>query len=117
MVEACPRCGLLGYRSVERRHNRYYVYFIHVDPDTKKMRKCYAGPADGYDYVERMHSLNLDNLDDVDYYDVALNAITKYILRAEKEVSERQHLREEHLRKLKRLIEILLIASSRLIEQ
>ena len=117
MVEACPRCGLLGYRSVERRHSRYYVYFIHVDPDTKKMRKCYVGPADGYDYVERMHSLNLDNLDDVDYYDVALNAIAKYILKAEKEIEERQHLREEHLRKVKRLIEILEEAMRRLMKQ
>ncbi|MEM4952206.1 MAG: hypothetical protein QXV81_08100 [Ignisphaera sp.] len=117
MVEACPRCGLLGYRSVERRHNRYYIYFIHIDTSTKKIRKCYIGPADGYDYVERIHALNLDNLDNINYYDVALNALIKYILKAEKEIEERQHLREEHLRKIRHLMEILEKAIERLAKQ
>ena len=52
--KVCPRCG----RPIDwvERHKvktgvnsyRYYVLAVHVDKDTKKRRKCYLGPLEGY---------------------------------------------------------------------
>ncbi|MEM4976044.1 MAG: hypothetical protein QXT64_01825 [Desulfurococcaceae archaeon] len=72
-MEICPRCGATGYRSVEKRGNRKYIYYIHKFGE--KRRKCYIGPIDGYNHAEKLHSLDLDNLESVDYIEVASNAI------------------------------------------
>ncbi|MEM2863361.1 MAG: hypothetical protein QXW20_07625 [Ignisphaera sp.] len=74
-MDVCPRCGLMGTRSVEKRNGRFYVYYVHYVGKSGKLRKCYIGPVEGYRYVEKLHSLALDNLEDVDYIAVALNAL------------------------------------------
>ncbi|MEM1694593.1 MAG: hypothetical protein QW456_10320 [Ignisphaera sp.] len=78
-MDMCPRCGLMGTRSVEKRNGRFYVYYVHYDSKSGKLRKCYIGPVEGYRYVEKLHSLALDNLEDVDYIAVALNALNCFV--------------------------------------
>lgn len=76
----CPRCHRFGYRSIEKRGNRRYIYYIHRD-DAGRRSKCYVGPVGGYSYAERLHMLDLDNLADVDYLQVALNAVDGFARR------------------------------------
>ncbi|MEM4554190.1 MAG: putative integrase [Ignisphaera sp.] len=104
-MSICPRCGSLGYRSVEKRAGRYYVYYIHRDNASGRVRKCYVGPIEGYNHVEKIHSLNLDNLEDVDYIEVARRAIEFYVDRALK----RKNREEEQyaVRELEKLIEFI----------
>ncbi|MEM3399201.1 MAG: putative integrase [Nitrososphaerota archaeon] len=78
----CPRCGKEGYRSVEKRSGRYYVYYIHRNPLNGKIRKCYVGPADLYEHVEILHSLGLKNIESIDYLEVAKRAVELYIERS-----------------------------------
>ncbi|MEM0467974.1 MAG: hypothetical protein QXT27_02090 [Pyrobaculum sp.] len=68
---ACPRCGLPGYRAVELRNGRLYVYYKH--PDAKK--SCYIGPATEYAYVEKFYELDLTNLEQRNYKEIAKRAI------------------------------------------
>ncbi|MEM4535545.1 MAG: putative integrase [Nanopusillaceae archaeon] len=100
----CPRCGGVGYRSVEKRAGRYYVYYIHRDPKTGRVRKCYVGPTVVYDYVEKLHALGLSNIEEVDYVAVARRAVELYVDRALKgKDSERKQVAE----KLEELIEFI----------
>ncbi|MEM3982545.1 MAG: hypothetical protein QXM71_07505 [Thermofilum sp.] len=115
MSEVCPRCGLPGYRSVEKRGGREYVYYIHTSKSGS--RKCYIGPMGRYTYVEHMHVLSLQNIESVDYYEVALNALRNYVRRVEKEMEKRPQLRNELISKIDRLIEILERLKARLIEE
>ncbi|MEM4020314.1 MAG: hypothetical protein QXG57_08820 [Thermofilaceae archaeon] len=117
MGGSCPRCGLPGYRSVEKRGGRHYVYYVHYTPKTKKVRKCYVGPAARYEYVEHMHSLDLDNLESVDYFAVAMNALKNYVRRVEKEAEERPQLKGELLSKVERLIAVLERLREELLEE
>jgi len=103
----CPRCGMSGSRIVEKRGNREYVYYVHYIPELKKKRKCYIGPLSGYVLVERMHTLELDNIETVDYFLVALNALKNYVKRVRKEAEERPQMRNELLAKVNRLLNIL----------
>ncbi|MEM2645415.1 MAG: hypothetical protein QXP03_05015, partial [Desulfurococcaceae archaeon] len=50
----CPRCGNIGYRCVEPRGGREYVYYAHYDPGSKRVRKCYVGPLYSYEHAERL---------------------------------------------------------------
>ncbi|MEM0467931.1 MAG: hypothetical protein QXT27_01870 [Pyrobaculum sp.] len=62
----CPRCGEYGYRYIESRGNRLYIYYRHPG-----RRNCYIGPLEGYEYVERLHQLSLSNLEELDYVALA----------------------------------------------
>ncbi|MEM4964521.1 MAG: hypothetical protein QXT13_10295 [Pyrobaculum sp.] len=48
--ETCPLCGKMGYRIVEKRGDRLYLYYKHFErvDDRKIQRNCYVGPLDGY---------------------------------------------------------------------
>ncbi|MEM4924880.1 MAG: hypothetical protein QXV81_09470 [Ignisphaera sp.] len=100
-MSICPRCLSVGYRSVERRGGRYYVYYIHYDPVSKSRRRCYIGPVEGYSHAEHMHMLDLDNLESVDYLQVALNAVNAYVRRA------RRSGRREAVERLGKLVEYI----------
>ncbi|MEM4976514.1 MAG: hypothetical protein QXT64_04235 [Desulfurococcaceae archaeon] len=102
-MSICPRCGALGYRSVERRGGRYYVYYIHYDPVSKSRRRCYIGPVEGYNHAEHIHMLDLDNLESVDYLKIALNAVNAYVRRARRS----EEARREAVERLSKLVEYI----------
>lgn len=54
-----------------------YIYYEHYSSGVR--RRYSIGPADGYVYVEKIHSLDLDNLNDVDFYEVRLNLLRFFI--------------------------------------
>ena len=62
MVKVCPRCGL-EYSYIERRviGGRVYLYAVHVTRVReggrvkRRVRKCYLGPEDSYEYVSMLH--------------------------------------------------------------
>lgn len=78
-MNVCPRCGQIGYRYVERRGGRKYVYYAHYDPGSGRVRKCYVGPADVYDHAEKLHALGLSNIENVDYIALARRAVELYV--------------------------------------
>jgi len=79
----CPRCGGYGYETRERRGGRYYIFVVHrvrVGRQTK-VRKCYIGPAEGYEHAEQLHGLGLTNVAEQDYLEVAREALERYVAR------------------------------------
>ncbi|MEM4964058.1 MAG: hypothetical protein QXT13_07915 [Pyrobaculum sp.] len=48
--ETCPLCGKMGYRIVEKRGDRLYLYYKHFERVNGKrtQRNCYVGPVSGY---------------------------------------------------------------------
>ena len=40
-----------------RRGERYYLLAVHVDPESKRRRKCYLGPVDGYEHGSITHPM------------------------------------------------------------
>ncbi|MEM1606443.1 MAG: putative integrase [Fervidicoccaceae archaeon] len=101
-MSTCPRCGGVGYRSVEKRGGRYYVYYIHRDNASGRVRKCYVGPVVEYDHAEKLHTLGLSNIEKIDYIAVARRAVELYVSRSLKS-SERARAVEE-LEKLVKFI-------------
>ncbi|MEM2288694.1 MAG: hypothetical protein QW503_06375 [Sulfolobales archaeon] len=85
MVSTCPKCGNPGTRYLRKEGERVYVYFSHYDPATKLRRKCYIGPLHEYEYVEKHHDLGLSNLENTNYYEVAVTALGKYVSKMLKE--------------------------------
>jgi len=77
MSEICPRCNQLGSRFVRVINGRRYLYFRHYDSESKRVRQCYIGPIDGYEYVEKLHSLRLTNVLDQNYIDIAILSIVR----------------------------------------
>lgn len=77
----CPRCGRIGYRYVEPRGGRKYVYYAHYEPVSRRVRKCYVGPLYSYEHAERLLALGLSNIEDVDLPVVARRAIEEYVER------------------------------------
>jgi hypothetical protein len=72
--EICPRCGsVIDWKErlkVKTGVNsyRYYVVAVHYDPDSKRRRKCYLGPEDGYSVgvvTHLEHTGGLEGLIDV----------------------------------------------------
>jgi hypothetical protein len=81
-VSICPRCGMeIDYVSEERRGDRVYVYAVHVTRLGKKRRvkKCYLGPVDKYEYAERLVQLDLTNILDLDFMRVVERAVENFI--------------------------------------
>ncbi|MEM4819488.1 MAG: hypothetical protein QXQ91_04195 [Nanopusillaceae archaeon] len=109
-MEICPRCGVEGYVSVEKRDNRYYIYIIHID-GRRRRRKCYIGPLEGYSYVEKLHNLSLDNLVNIDYYQVIVNAVSLWRRRINKKNVA------EALEKINKLIDIFFMMRRELMEE
>ncbi|MEM4592527.1 MAG: hypothetical protein QW196_03930 [Sulfolobales archaeon] len=107
MVSTCPKCGLPGYRYLRKEGERVYVYFSHYDPATRKRRKCYVGPIDSYEYVEKQHELGLAGLETTDYYEVAVEAIKKYIERVWREAEKNSEVLHEARKKLREMAEML----------
>ena len=58
-IRVCPRCGLPFTYVRERRVNgRVYLYAVHHYKDSSgkvRIRECYLGPKDHYEYVTRLH--------------------------------------------------------------
>ena len=110
MVKVCPRCGL-EYSYIEKRvvGGRVYLYAVHVmkvresGRVKRKVRKCYLGPEDSYEYVSMLHEregIRLRGLvrEDraLEYFDSLLN----YVIR--KDLS-----REAALKLISRLKEVV----------
>ena len=110
MVKVCPRCGL-EYSYIEKRvvGGRVYLYAVHVmkvregGRVKRKVRKCYLGPEDSYEYVSMLHEregIRLRGLvrEDraLEYFDSLLN----YVIR--KDLS-----RESALKLISRLKEVV----------
>jgi len=60
----CPKCGLpYPYIKRSRRGSKVHLYAIHYHgyerlpngKTRKKVRECYLGPEDQYEYVTRTH--------------------------------------------------------------
>jgi len=99
-----------GCRSVERRGGKVYVYYIHYDSKTKW--KCYVGPKEGYTHAEDLHRLSLDNIEDVDYVEVAVNSINAYLRKVALNGGDKA--RKEAVRKLEKLIKYLQLRADEL---
>jgi hypothetical protein len=81
-IELCPHCGLpVEYISEERRGERVYLYAVHYVRvgRRKRVKKCYLGPADKYEYVERFVKLDLTNILDLDFMRVVERAVENFI--------------------------------------
>ncbi len=57
--DVCPRCGLVVDWFEEKRvGERIYVYAVHYlgfEKGKKKVKKCYLGPLESYEYVSHLH--------------------------------------------------------------
>ncbi|MEM4975948.1 MAG: hypothetical protein QXT64_01330 [Desulfurococcaceae archaeon] len=100
----CPRCGNIGYRCVEPRGGREYVYYAHYDPGSKRVRKCYVGPLYSYEHAERLLLLSLTNVEDIDLVEVAARSIEEYTDRA---LRGKPSVRREALEELRKIRELL----------
>jgi len=72
----CPRCGSvidwIERHRVKTGYNTYrtYIVAVHFDRDTKKRRKCYLGPEEGYSLAAITHVEHLGGLEGlVDVWD------------------------------------------------
>ncbi len=58
-VAVCPRCGLpVSWFEEKRAGERTYIYAVHYlgyANKRKRVRKCYLGPSESYEYVSRLH--------------------------------------------------------------
>ena len=82
----CPRCHKEGVLEEFRVYGRRYLRVVHYyyDEDGRREKKrCYIGPADDYDHVNRLHRLEVTNLKDVDPAIIIENAVRNYISMAE----------------------------------
>ena len=88
-VRVCPRCGL-PYSYIERRvvGGRVYLYAVHITKVKeggkvkRRVRKCYLGPEDSYEYVSKLHEregIVLRGLADRQRIIKYLDAIIRYI--------------------------------------
>lgn len=77
----CPRCGSrVSYVSVEHRGERAYYYFVHYfrDGERRRKRKCYIGPVDEYEKVEKFVKLGLTNILKLDFVRVVERAVENF---------------------------------------
>jgi hypothetical protein len=77
----CPRCGgRVSYVSVEHRGERAYYYFVHYVRDGKRRRKrkCYIGPVDEYEKVEKFVKLGLTSILKLDFVRVVERAVENF---------------------------------------
>ena len=88
-IRICPRCGL-PYSYIERRSvgGRVYLYAVHIykakegGKVKRRVRKCYLGPEDSYEYVSKLHEregIVLRGLADRQRIIKYLDAIIRYI--------------------------------------
>jgi len=58
-TRVCPRCGCsFSYIKEKKINGRVYLYAVHYyrdDSGRRRMRECYLGPKDYYEYVTKMH--------------------------------------------------------------
>ena len=99
--EVCPRCGApVSWFERHSRSGRTYLYAVHYlgrERGKKRVRKCYLGPVDDYEYVSRLHfpeGLRLRGLSDPDRALAYLDALINYIRNIELSPSLRQQLAE-----------------------
>ena len=76
----CPRCGELGYLEKYSVAGRTYLRVVHGRG--KQRRRCYVGPAEGYEHAEVHLALGLTNRLDVRYEEVAVSALEHFLLEA-----------------------------------
>lgn len=115
MPETCPKCGLPGYRYLRKEGERVYVYYAHYQGKGLPRKKCYAGPLEEYEYVEKQHNLGLAGLEDTDYYEVSVEAIKKYIERVWREAEKNPEVLHEARKKLIEMAEMLFKEASAMI--
>jgi hypothetical protein len=94
----CPRCGEQGYTETHSVAGRRYLYIVHGTG--KKRRKCYIGPVEEYVHADMLLTLGLRNIQDIDYLEVALNALERLIAHVS-ELRLEQGGKMEALEKLK----------------
>jgi len=105
-IRICPRCGL-PYSYIERRSvgGRVYLYAVHIykakegGKVKRRVRKCYLGPEDSYEYVSKLHEregIVLRGLADRERVIKYLDDIIRYI---------ETNGNEETLRKIKNRLE------------
>ncbi len=104
VYSVCPRCGNIGYRYIESRGEREYIYYAHYDPGSRRVRKCYVGPLYSYEHAERLLTLGLSNIEDVDLATVARRAIEEYVNRV---LHGKPSTRRKALEELTRLRELV----------
>jgi len=103
--ERCPRCGKQGTRFERVVNGKIYVYYRHYDPETKKTRQCYIGPANEYEHAAKLHQLPLTNLGEQDYIEIAAQAILRAIQQLEKQGIDPQKALQQTIQKIKEKIE------------
>jgi hypothetical protein len=90
----CPRCGEQGYLEKYTVAGRSYIRVVHGRGKSRK--RCYVGPAEGYEHDEPHLSLGLTNKLDIRYDAVAVSALEHFL-------SEAQLKGEEALERVRRL--------------
>jgi hypothetical protein len=114
----CPRCGELGYLEKYTVAGRTYLRVVHGRG--KNRRRCYVGPAEGYEHAEAQLGLGLTNRIDVRYEEVALSAVEHFLLEAQLVPSKGEAELASFLersRRLKSLLEEKLAELQRLEEE
>jgi len=101
----CPRCGELGYLEKYSVADRAYLRVVHGRG--KQRRKCYVGPAEGYEHAEVHLALGLTNRLDVRYEEVAVSAIEHFLLEALLARSKGEAELAEALERVRRLRSLL----------
>lgn len=82
----CPRCGSpISWIERHARGGRAYLvaaHYLGVEGGKKRVRKCYLGPQNPYEYVTRLHEregLVLRGLTDADRVLAYLDALASYV--------------------------------------
>jgi hypothetical protein len=96
----CPRCGRQGYTEIHNVAGKKYLYVVHREG--KKRTKCYIGPVEGYDHADRLLTLGLTNIQEIDYLEVSINALLRFIVEIEEKRTKDLGEKQDALEKLKR---------------
>jgi len=78
----CPRCGAEGILEIFNVNNRQYLRVIHYYYDTKgkrRKKRCYIGPLEDYEHVNRLHELGVTNLKDFNPAKIVMNTVENFI--------------------------------------
>ena len=101
----CPRCGRpISYFEKHKRGDRTYIIAVHYlgySKDSKgrikkRVKKCYLGPEEAYEYVTRTHAkegLVLRGLIDRDRVLSYLDSIIDYLERNPQEIESREFIK------------------------
>jgi len=111
----CPRCGREGRLEEYEVNGRRYLRVVHGGGRNRE--RCYLGPADGYEAAGPLLLLRLHNLMDVDYAEVAFDAITTLLTKVKLEGLGEPGRWLPKVRELRSALEVLLPELRRLEEE